>query len=97
MAGASAGPVAAAIPEEKQAAREDEDALPPAMRASLLLRRRPDGQVETAATGVLSYDLDPASGAVVYSTGNAVFLLDPSGAREKLVSTSLVSKVAFVD
>jgi len=83
--------------EAQQAARDDEDVVPKALRASLLLRRRPDGQVETAATGVLSYDLDPESGAVVYSTGNAVFLLDPKGSREKLVSTSLISKVAFID
>ncbi|HVO12992.1 MAG TPA: hypothetical protein VMX54_19790 [Vicinamibacteria bacterium] len=83
--------------EAQQAAREDEDAVPKALRASLLLRRRPDGRVETAATGVLSYDLDPDSGAVVYSTGNAVFLLDPSGTPQKLVSTSLISKVVFID
>ncbi|HXY38368.1 MAG TPA: hypothetical protein VEQ10_01790, partial [Vicinamibacteria bacterium] len=43
--------------EAQQAARDGEEAVPPLLRASLLLRRRPDGQVETAATGVLSYDL----------------------------------------
>jgi hypothetical protein len=82
--------------EAEQAAGEDE-ALPASVRSSLLLRRLADGRVETVAAGVLAFDLDPVSGAVVYSTGSAVYVLDGDGSRQKLVTQSLITHVVFVD
>jgi len=74
-----------------------DDAVPESLRSSLLVRRSADGRSETLAEGVLSFDLDPGTGEIVYSTGNAVHRLAPDGSRQKLLSQAAVTHVVFAD
>jgi hypothetical protein len=60
-----------------------------------LCRSRPNGETEVLANAVLAYDID-AEGRIVYTNGNAVFLLRPDGHKEHLLSESMIEQVCFV-
>jgi hypothetical protein len=82
------------LAEAEEASRDDEEA-PSAPRSWQLFRRRPDGLTEPLAEAVVAYDLH-ADGAIVYSTGNAVHVLEPEGTRVKVLSQPRVQQVVFV-
>jgi hypothetical protein len=53
------------------------------------------GETKTLAGGVLAYDID-AEGRVIYTNGNAVFLLRPDGRKERVLSEHMIQQVFFV-
>ena len=57
--------------------------------------RTAGGETKTLAGGVLAYDID-ADGKVVYTNGNAVFLLHPDGRKERVLSERMIQQVFFV-
>jgi len=71
---------------------EDADLVP----KSWELRCRPAyGDTRTLAGGVLAYDLAP-DGTIVYTNGNAIFLLHPDGRKEKILNEYMIQQVFFV-
>lgn len=59
-----------------------------------LFRHPPNGVPSVLASGVLAYDLS-SDGTVVYTNGNAVFLLHPDGRKEHLVTEGMIEQVFF--
>jgi hypothetical protein len=57
--------------------------------------RANNGEIKTLAGGVLAYDID-ADGRVVYTNGNAVFLLHPDGHKERVLNEHMIQQVFFV-
>lgn len=60
-----------------------------------LMRRREDGETKALASGVLAYDVG-ADGVVVYTNGNAVFLLHPDGQKQHVVNERMIEQVFLV-
>jgi hypothetical protein len=60
-----------------------------------LCRRNPDGATQVLAGGVLAYDVSD-DGSVVFTNGNAIFLLPPDGRREHLLTEGMIEQVFFV-
>jgi hypothetical protein len=60
-----------------------------------LRRRSANGETKTLASGVLAYDVG-ADGAVVYTNGNAVFLLTPDGRKQHVVNERMIEQVFLV-
>jgi len=60
-----------------------------------LCRRNPAGKTETLANGVLAYDVG-ADGTVVYTNGNAVFLLPPGGSKQLLLNERMIEQVFLI-
>jgi hypothetical protein len=61
-----------------------------------LVRRSATGIEDVLAKNVLAYDL-AANGDLVFSNGNAVFLLTAEGKREKVLSASMIEQVVFME
>jgi len=61
-----------------------------------LIRQREGKPPETIAKGVLSYDLAP-DGSIVYSNGNAIFVLNPQGEKERLCTEALIEQVVVLN
>ena len=53
------------------------------------------GATRTLASGVLAYDAAP-DGTIVYTNGNALFLLPPGGRPERLLEEGMIEQVFFV-
>jgi hypothetical protein len=60
-----------------------------------LCERNARGEFKTLANGVLAYDVEP-DGTIVYTNGNALFLLSPDGRKERLLSEDMIEQVFFV-
>lgn len=60
-----------------------------------LMRRSVNGETTTLASGVLAYDVG-ADGTVVYTNGNAVFLLHPDGRKQHVVNERMIEQVFLV-
>ncbi len=60
-----------------------------------LCRHSPDGEMEILASGVLAYDVDD-SGRLVFTNGNAIFLLDGGGRKEHVTTESMIEQVFFL-
>lgn len=60
-----------------------------------LQQRASDGKTNVLATGVLAYDVAP-NGLIVYTNGNALFLLHPDGRKERLLNEAMIEQVFFV-
>lgn len=79
---------------QKPAKMEDESAdLVP--KTWELRHQQPDGKSKLLASGVLAYDADP-SGKIVYTNGNAIFIVSPDGKREHVLSERMIEQVFFV-
>jgi hypothetical protein len=61
-----------------------------------LIRRSSTGTEEILGKNVLAFDL-AANGDIVYSNGNAVFHLNASGKREKILSAPMIEQVVFLE
>jgi len=60
-----------------------------------LCSRNPQGESKVLATGVLAYDVND-DGRVVFTNGNAIFLLYPDGRKERVLNESMIEQVFFV-
>jgi len=60
-----------------------------------LHKRSPGGETKVLAGGVLAYDVGKGA-AIVYTNGNALFLLHPDGRKERLLNESMIEQVFFV-
>jgi hypothetical protein len=60
-----------------------------------LHQRSSNGESKLLASGVLAYDVR-ADGAIVYTNGNAVFLLHPDGRKEHVLSERMIEQVFFI-
>jgi hypothetical protein len=60
-----------------------------------LCRRDADGQTKVLANAVLAYDVDP-DGRIVYTNGNAIFIIHPDGRKERVVSEAMIEQVFFI-
>ncbi len=57
--------------------------------------RTANGETKTLAGGVLAYDT-AEDGSVLYTNGNAIFLLRPDGQKERILSERMIQQVFFV-
>jgi hypothetical protein len=73
-----------------QAPEDDAQGLVPSSWE--LVRRRPDGQTETIAKSVLTFDL-AGEGSVVCSDGAMIVLIGPDGRSERLLQAELIDQV----
>ena len=71
---------------------EDADLVPKSWE---LCCRDANGETKTIASGVLAYDTDE-SGNVVYTNGNAIFLLDANGSRRRILKEQMIQQVFFI-
>jgi len=60
-----------------------------------LHRRTTNGESAVLAGGVLAYDARD-DGAIVYTNGNAIFLLHPDGRKEHVLNERMIEQVFFV-
>lgn len=82
------------VRSQKQGEVEDESAdLVP--KSWQLMRRSANGETTALASGVLAYDVG-ADGTVVYTNGNAVFLLHPDGRKQHVVNERMIEQVFLV-
>jgi hypothetical protein len=72
---------------------EIEDLVPKSWQ---LMRRDSNGQTKELAAAVLAYDVSPG-GRIVYTNGNAIFLLHPDGQSERLLTEAMVEQVFFLE
>ena len=57
--------------------------------------RSAKGETKVLANGVLAYDLAP-DGTIVYTNGNALFLLYPDGRKQHVLNEDMIEQVFFV-
>jgi len=60
-----------------------------------LCRRSSNGDTTVLAGGVLAYDVND-DGGIVFTNGNAIFLLPPAGRKQHLLTESMIEQVFFV-
>jgi hypothetical protein len=60
-----------------------------------LCRRSSSGEAKVLADSVLAYDIDD-TGRLVFTNGNAIFLLEPGGRKEHILNESMIEQVFFV-
>lgn len=79
---------------QKSAAEEEEgaDLVPKSWQLEC---RTAKGETKVLADGVLAYDINE-DGSIVYTNGNAVFLLHPDGRKERVLSERMIEQVFFV-
>jgi hypothetical protein len=79
---------------QKSAAVEEEgaDLVPKSWQLHCRIAK---GETKVLADGVLAYDINE-DGRIVYTNGNAVFLLHPDGRKERVLSERMIEQVFFV-
>lgn len=83
------------VQSQRSGEAEDESAdLVP--KSWQLMRRIPNGETTTLANGVLAYDI-AGDGTVVYTNGNAVYLLHPDGRRQHVLNERMIEQVFLVE
>jgi len=82
------------VRSQREAAVEEEgtDLVPKSWQ---LCSRNPQGESKVLATGVLAYDVNE-DGRIVFTNGNAIFLLYPDGRKERVLNESMIEQVFFV-
>jgi hypothetical protein len=75
--------------QAESAADESADLVPKTWE---LRRRLANGETKTLAGGVLAYDV-AADGTVVYTNGNAIFLLPPDGRKQHVLNERMIEQV----
>lgn len=79
----------------RQAANPDEENADLVPKSWQLFRRAPKGTETPVAAGVLAYDLND-HGQILYTNGNAIFLLHPDGHKERLLTERMIEQVFFL-
>jgi len=79
--------------ESNPGAREEGADLVP--KSWELCCRSANGETKTVAAGVLAYDTD-ADGNILYTNGNAVFLLTTDGRKESILRERMIQQVFFL-
>ena len=59
------------------------------------MRRSPNDETVSLASGVLAYDIG-ADSTVVYTNGNAVYLLDRDGRKQHVLNERMIEQVFLV-
>jgi hypothetical protein len=60
-----------------------------------LFRRPPNGAEQAVAAGVLAYDINE-QGQILFTNGNAIYLLSPNGQKERVLTERMIEQVFFV-
>jgi hypothetical protein len=60
-----------------------------------LIRRQSNGETKPMASGVLAYRVGPDA-TIVYTNGNAIFLIKPDGGKERILSERMIEQVAWL-
>ena len=60
-----------------------------------LCRRSPNGETKILGGGVLAYDVSE-DGRIVFTNGNAIYLLHPDGRKQHVWNESMIEQVFFV-
>lgn len=82
------------IRAQRQTGPEDENAdLVP--KSWELFRRSPSGAEKSIAAGVLAYDVND-QGQILYTNGNAIYLLHPDDRKERILTERMIEQVFFV-
>jgi hypothetical protein len=82
------------VQARRQANAEDESAdLVP--KSWELCRRNANGETRELAGGVLAYDTGE-DGTIVYTNGNAIFLLHPDGRKEHVLNERMIEQVFII-
>lgn len=72
------------------------DADPPLVPSSwTLVRRSPDGNEESLATGVVAYDLVD-DGTILHTNGSAIYLTPPGGSAKRVARSRFVDRVKLI-
>jgi hypothetical protein len=79
----------------QQPTAADEEGADLVPKSWQLCRRDSKGETQVLAGGVLAYDVSE-NGGIVFTNGNAVFLLRQDGRKEHLLSESMIEQVFFV-
>lgn len=75
--------------------RPEEEGMDLVPKTWELHRRDASGETKVLASGVLAYDA-AADGTIVYTNGNALFLLHPDGRKERVLNEDMIEQVFFV-
>jgi hypothetical protein len=75
--------------------RPEEEGVDLVPKSWELRKRNSEGETKVLASGVLAYDVSP-EGQVVYTNGNALFLLHSDGRNERLLNEPMIEQVFFV-
>lgn len=78
--------------QRKRGEDESVDLVPKSWQ---LRQRGANGETKELANGVLAYDV-ASDGTVVYTNGNAIFLLHPDGRKEHVLNERMIEQVFFV-
>jgi hypothetical protein len=81
--------------QARRRGREEEEGFDLVPKSWELHRRNAQGESKVLAGGVLAYDVAP-DGTVVFTNGNALFLLHPDGRKERLLNEQMIEQVYFV-
>jgi hypothetical protein len=79
----------------RPAANGEEDGPDLVPKSWELRCRMNDGTTKVLATAVLAYDTGP-DGSILYTNGNAIFLLRPDGQKERILTERMIQQVFFV-
>lgn len=75
--------------------RPEEEGVDLVPKSWELCERNSRGETKTLAGGVLAYDV-AADGTIIYTNGNALFLLHPDGRKERMLNEDMIEQVFFV-
>jgi hypothetical protein len=82
------------VQSQRQARVEDEsgDLVPKSWQ---LCSQKPNGETRTLSSGVLAYDVNE-DGRIIFTNGNAIFLLGPDGRKEHVLNEAMIEQVFFI-
>ena len=82
------------VQAQRHARVEDEssDLVPKSWQ---LCCRKPFGETRTLASGVLAYDVNE-DGHIIFTNGNAIFILRPDGRKEHVLNEAMIEQVFFI-
>jgi hypothetical protein len=81
--------------QQAQRRRPEEEGFDLVPKSWELCQRDSRGEIKSLVGGVLAYDVE-ADGTIVYTNGNALFLLHPDGRKERLLNEDMIEQVFFV-
>jgi hypothetical protein len=79
----------------QQSAKLEDDNADLVPKSWELCQLQPNCDTRVLASGVLAYDTR-TDGTIIYTNGNAIFLLQQDGTREKILSERMIEQVFFI-